>query len=182
MQNYNGNLLNGAMNIPTSPVTFIKNEPLATPPDHRRFSQHGFPDAYTMSGNGAYHHQPSHFGGQNYESIDPSSLTMSPVSNDHEGSMPRNIPIPQNAGYAQSYGPNYNATQSLNFLTNEELIELGDEPQLGTYDMHLMSNAVLANGTLDSGYSQTPDNITTYQFRPVQPYETPSSYSSQISR
>ena len=211
MQNYNGNVLNGVVNIPTSPVPYIKNEPQGTPPDHpRRFSQHNFPDAYTMSGNGAYHHQSSHYG-QNYESIDPSALTMSPISNDHQGSMPRNIPIPQNGGFGQSYGPNYNGAQNLGFMTTDELISLdlskndsmdgfsnGDD-QLSGYGIHLMPNhnIALGNGTLDSGYSHTPDNglgdasfarpYQNRQFRHMQSFngptiETPSPYNPQMSR
>jgi len=211
MQNYNGNSLNGVANLPTSPVPYIKNEPLGTPPDHpRRFSQHSFPNAYTMSGNGAYHHQSSHYG-QNYESIDPSALTMSPISNDHQGSMPRNIPIPQNGGFGQPYGPNFNGAQNLNYMTTDELISLnlsksdgmdgysnGDD-QLGEYDLHLMAahGVALENGTLDSGYSHTPDHgpgnspfarpYQNHQFRHMQPLndatiETPSSYNSQMSR
>lgn len=210
MQNFNGNTLNGGVNIPTSPVPYIKNEPLETPPDHpRRFSQHGFPDAYTMSGAGVYHHQSSPFG-QNYESIDPSALTMSSISNDHQGSMPRNIPIPQNGGFGQSYGPNFNGAQNLGYMTTDELLSLdlskGDaidgysngDDQLGEYDMHLMPNhnVALGNGTLDSGYSQTPDNghdspfarpYPNHQFRHMHSFngasiDTPSSYNSQISR
>ncbi|KAF8459015.1 hypothetical protein BGX38DRAFT_1084643, partial [Terfezia claveryi] len=190
MQNYNGNSLNGVVNIPTSP--------------------HSFPDAYTMSGNSAYHHQSSHYG-QNYESIDPSALTMSPISNDPHGSMPRNIPIPQNGGFGQSYGPNFNGSQNLGYMTTDELISLdlskndgmdgysnGDD-QLGGYDMHLVSNhnVALGSGTLDSGYSHTPDHgpgdspfarpYQNHQFRHMQSFngatiETPSSYNSQMSR
>lgn len=202
MQNYNGNSLNGVVNIPTSPLPYIKNEPLGTPPDHpRRFSQHSFPDAYTMSGN-SYHHQSSHYG-QNYESIDPSALTMS-ISNDQQGSMPRNIPIPQNGGFGQSYGQNFNGTS---YLSTEELLSLdlskGDmdgfsngDDQLGEYNMNLMSNhsVALGNGT---GYSHTPDNgpgdssfarpYQNRQFHHMQSFnsatiETPSSYNSQMSR
>lgn len=209
MQNYNGNSLNGVVNIPTSPVPYIKNEPLGTPPDHpRRFSQPSFPDAYTMSGGSAYHHQSSHYG-QNYESIDPSALTMSPISNDHQGSMPRNIPIPQNGGFGQPYGPNFNGAQNLGYMTTDELISLdltksdgmdgfsqGDD-QFSEYEIHLASNhsAALGHGTLDSGYSHTPDNgpgdfarpYHNHQFRHMQSFngaaiETPSSYNSQMSR
>ncbi|KAF8474785.1 hypothetical protein BDZ91DRAFT_845040 [Kalaharituber pfeilii] len=208
MQNYNCNTNSlGGVNIPTSPVPYIKNEPLGTPPE-RRYSQHGFPDAYSMSGNGAYHHQSSNFG-QNYESIDPSALTMSPVLNDHQGSMPRNIPIPQNAGFTQSYPPNFNAAPGMGFTTAELLsLEFSKSESMEgyshggdhieDYDLHLIPathDISLGNGTLDSGYAHTPETHGESpftrpfqgQFRHIQSFngasiDSPSSYASPISR
>ena len=202
MQAFTGNVLNGGVTIPTSPTPYIKNEPLGTPPDqHRRFSQHGFQDAYVMTGNGAYQQHTSPFG-QGYDSIDPATLTMSPNPHDQ----PRNVVIQQNGGFAQSYGPNFNGTA---FMTTAELIALdlrksdgmddlahGDD-SLAEFDMQLMSpGVVLANGAYDPGYSQTPDNAQCdspyarpyhQQFRSMQTFngagvESPSSYNSQMSR
>ena len=203
MQTFTGNALNGGSNIPTSPVPYIKNEPLGTPPDqHRRFPQHGFPDTYVMTGNGAYHQQPSQFG-QNYDSIDPSTLAMSPNPHDQ----PRNVVIQQNGGFAQSYGQNFNGTA---FLTTDELLSLdirkgdgmdgfdnGDGP-LTEYDIQMMTSpgVVPGNGAYDPVYSQTPDNTQCdspftrpyhQQFRSMQTFngagvESPSSYNSHMSR
>lgn len=198
MQTFTGNGLNGGSTIPTSPVPYIKNEPLGTPPEHRRFSQHGFPDAYVMNGNGAYHQHASPFG-QNYDSIDPATLTMSPNPHDQ----PRNV-IQQNGGFPQSYGPNFNGTAA--YMTTAELIALDLRKNDGmdglghgddSLSEYLISSpgVVLTNGAFDSSYSQTPDNSQCdspfarpyHQFRSMQAFngggvESPSSYNSQMSR
>ena len=115
--------------------------------------------------------------------------------------MPRNIPIP---GFAQSYPPNFNAAQTMGYMgiSNDELIALdltkndgmggfghgGD--QFDEYGLHLNPNEIqIPNGTLDSGYAQADSPFTRpyHQFRHMHSLngatiETPSSYTSQMSR
>lgn len=199
MQNYSGN-----SNMATSPVPYIKNEPVDNdfPP---RFSHNGFSDAYTMSGNGAYH-PPSDFP-QGFDGIDPSTLTMSPVSND-QGSMARNIPISGSGSFGY---PGYNTTQNMGFMGNmgipsDELLDLDLNKGFAhsangniSYDMHMMSNSsnIAIGSGIDSGYSHTPDNAPIdspysrpyqgHQFRPVPTLsntgiDSPSSYVSHLGR
>lgn len=199
--------------MPNSPPPFIKNEPSDNSSDFSgKFSHHTFSDAYSISG-GQYHHQSSNFGQGHYESIDPSALTMSSdMSNDHQGSMPRNIPIPQHGGFVQSY-PNFGPSQGMGYMiSDDELLSLDltkndglhDYSHTGAdsidgYDLHsIITRHEMPLSHHDSGYSQTPDNapgeptfvrpFQGHQFRMQQSsynsaaVETPSSYASPIGR